>query len=72
MRQISIAHKTAGSRSGKIGEGNGVSPGVGLIDKSKYKCVTGSQKRVFTIGSHVLRIFMQGNTRQKSALFARM
>lgn len=49
MRQISIAHKAAGSRSRKIGEGNGVSPGVGLIDKSKYKCVTGPQERIFTI-----------------------
>jgi len=70
MRQISIAHKAAGGRSGEIREGNGVSPGVGLIDESKGKRVCGSEQRIFTSGAHVSRIFMQGNTRQESALFA--
>src|SRR5260370_1163815 len=35
MRQISIAHKAAGGRSGEIRESNGVSPGVGLIDEGQ-------------------------------------
>jgi len=64
--QISISDKTAGSRSSKIGEGNGVSPGVGLIDESKRNCVHGPHKRIFTIGPQVPRIFMQGNTCQKA------
>ena len=66
MRQISIAHKAAGGRSGEIREGNGVSPGVGLIDESKGKRVRGSEQRIFTSGAHVSRIFMQGNTRQEA------
>ena len=39
MRQIGSSHKTAGRRACKIREGNRVSPGVGLIDESKRKCV---------------------------------
>ncbi len=66
MRQISIAHKAAGGRSGEIREGNRVSPGVGLIDESKGKRVRGSEQRIFTSGAHVSRIFMQGDTRQKA------
>src|SRR5258708_7403954 len=66
MRQISIAHEAPGSRACKIGEGNRISPGVGLIDESKHKRVSGSQKRIFASGPHVPRIFMQGNSRQKA------
>ena len=66
MRQISTAHKTAGSRARKIGEGNRASPGVGLINESKRKRVRGSQQRIFASGPHVARIFMQGDTSQEA------
>jgi hypothetical protein len=66
MRQISPSDKTARGRSSKIGEGNRVSPGVGLINERKRKRVRGSQQRIFTSGPHVPRIFMQGNARQKA------
>ena len=66
MRQISASHETAGSRSRKIRKGNRVSAGVGLIDESERNCVHGSCKRIFTIGAHVPRIFMQGSSRQKA------
>src|SRR5260370_25408836 len=66
MRQVGSSYKTAGGRSCKIRKGNRVSPGVGLVDESKRNCVHGAHKRVFAIGPHVPRIFMQGNTRQKA------
>jgi hypothetical protein len=37
LRQINPSHKTASGRSCKIGEGNRVSPGVGLINERKRK-----------------------------------
>ena len=66
LRQINPSHKTASGRSCKIGEGNRVSPGVGLINKSKRKRVRSSHQRIFTGGPHVPRIFMQGNACQKA------
>src|SRR5258708_5923659 len=66
MRQISIAHEASGSRACKIGEGNRISSGVGLIDESKHKRVGGSKKRIVTSGPHVPRIFMQSDAGQKT------
>src|SRR5260221_12763937 len=66
MRQIRVSHKAAGCRSRKIRKRNGVSAGVGLIDKSKRDGVRGSRKGIFTCGPNVPRIFMQGDSRQKA------
>jgi len=69
MRQISIAHKAAGGRSGEIREGNGVSPESVLSMRVKASaCVVRS--RGFLLVERTYRGSSCKATPSRSALFA--